>query len=57
MIMERTELITQITKASSPNDIASAFSAARYWLAEHPEDDAIRTRLQELARLERERLG
>ena len=57
MIMERVELITQITKASSPNDIASALSAARYWLAEHPEDDAIRTRLQELARLERERLG
>jgi len=57
MDMERTELITQITSASSPNDIASAFSAARFWLAEHPEDDAIRTELQELARLERERLS
>jgi hypothetical protein len=54
--MERTELITQIATASSPNDIASAWSAARYWLADHPEDDAIRARLQELARLERERL-
>lgn len=54
--MDRSELITQITSASSLNDISSALSAARYWLAEHPQDEDIRDVMQRLTREERERL-
>jgi hypothetical protein len=54
--MERTELISQITSATSPNDMSSAMSAARSWLADHPEDDSVRTAIQSLAQAERERL-
>jgi hypothetical protein len=40
--------------ASSPNDICNAINAARTWLADHPEDDDLRTALQHLMRAERE---
>ncbi len=54
--MDRSELITQITSASSLNDIASALSAARYWLNENPQDEDVRAAIQLLTRQERERL-
>lgn len=54
-VMERTELIAQIATASSPNDMASAMSAARYWLADHPDDEAMREAIEKLCRAERER--
>jgi hypothetical protein len=55
--MDRTELLSQITTASSLNQISSAMSAARAWLTEHPEDDQVRDGVQGLARLEREHLA
>jgi hypothetical protein len=54
-VMERTELIAQIATASSPNDMASAMSAARYWLVDHPDDEAMREAIEKLCRVERER--
>jgi hypothetical protein len=55
--MKRDELLALTRSASSPNDIASAFAAARSWLAEHPEDEDVRRAVQELARQEREHWG
>lgn len=55
--MERSQLIIELTVASSPNDIATAIADARHWLAENPQDDAVRNGIQQLARLERERLS
>jgi hypothetical protein len=54
--MDRSELITQITRADSPNDISSAISAARNWLSHHPEDENVREQVVALARQERELL-
>ena len=55
--MERDELLALTHSASSPNDIATAFTAARAWLAEHPDDEDVRAAVQELARQEREHWG
>jgi hypothetical protein len=55
--MDRSQLIIKLTVAATPNDIATAISDARYWLAENPEDEAVRNGIQQLARLERERLS
>lgn len=55
--MDRTDVLALMASPSSPNDIASAFTAARAWLAEHPEDEAVRGAVQELARKEREHWG
>jgi hypothetical protein len=55
--MTRSEILSLITSACSPNDISSAMSAARGWLADNPEDDTVRQGMQHLARAERERLS
>jgi hypothetical protein len=52
--MDRTTIAAQMRAASSPNDICNAINAARAWLADHPEDDDLRTALQHLMRAERE---
>lgn len=55
--MERSDVLALMTSPSSPNDIASAFAAARAWLADHPDDEDVRNAVQELARQEREHWG
>lgn len=55
--MERNDVLALTRSASCPNDIASAFAAARTWLAEHPDDEDVRNAVQELARREREHWG
>ncbi len=55
--MNRSELVEQIHTATTLNQISSAMSAARAWLADHPDDDGVRDGFQELARLEREHLA
>lgn len=52
--MDRTELLSRISSASSLNQISSVMAGIREWLAEHPDDDEMRDAFQGLARLERE---
>jgi uncharacterized protein HemY len=51
--MDRTQLLAQVSTASSPNDISTAIAGVRTWLSEHPEDDELRRALQQLTRLDR----
>jgi hypothetical protein len=55
--MDRTTIVAQMCAASSPNQISDAINAARAWLAENPQDEELRTRLQQLMRTEREHLA
>jgi hypothetical protein len=55
--MDEHDLLSRMHAASSPNDISSAISEARAWLAEHPDDDEVRNAIRDLARQERERWG
>ena len=55
--MERDDLLHTIASAASPHQTSSAMSEARSWLADHPDDDAVREAVQHLARMERERWG
>jgi hypothetical protein len=52
--MERTAVIETITSAATPHDISNAMCEARTWLSNHPEDEAVRVGIQQLARAERE---
>ncbi|HEX6844318.1 MAG TPA: hypothetical protein VF235_04300 [Actinomycetota bacterium] len=52
--MTRTELLRQVSAASSLNQISSVMAALRGWLAEHPDDDEMHEVFRELARAERE---
>jgi hypothetical protein len=54
--MEREQIEARMSRATSPNDIATAINTARDWLIEHPEDEDVRNRMQELIRAEREQL-
>jgi hypothetical protein len=51
--MDRMELLAQVWTASSPNDISTAVAGVRTWLAEHPDDDEMRSAFQQLTRLDR----
>ena len=51
--MDRTQLLAQVSTASSPNDISTAIAGVRTWLAQHPEDDEMRGAFQQLIRLDR----
>ncbi len=51
--MDRTQLLAQVSTASSPNDISTAIAGVRTWLAQHPEDDEMRGAFQQLTRLDR----
>ena len=55
--MDRNDLLHALTAAATPHQTSSAMSEARSWLAEHPDDDAVREAVQHLARMERERWG
>ena len=52
--MDRTELLSLVSSASSLNQISSLMAGARMWLIDHPDDDEMRTVIMELSRLERE---
>jgi hypothetical protein len=52
--MTRTELLRQVSAASSLNQISSVMAGLRAWLAEHPDDDEMHEVVRELARAERE---
>ena len=55
--MDRDDLLHALTSATTPHQTSSAMSDARSWLAEHPDDEAVREAVQHLARMERERWG
>jgi hypothetical protein len=55
--MTRDDLLHALTSATTPHQTSSAMSDARSWLAEHPDDEAVREAVQHLARMERERWG
>ena len=52
--MDRAHIVAEMQNATSPNDMSDAINAARGWLAEHPDDDELRSTLQQLMRAERE---
>jgi hypothetical protein len=52
--MDRTELLAQVSRASSLNQISSVMAVVRAWLADHPQDEEMHDTFQELVRLERE---
>jgi hypothetical protein len=52
--MERTELLSLVSTASSLNQISSLMAGMRSWLAAHPDDEEMRGAVLELSRLERE---
>lgn len=52
--MDRTQLLSRVSSASSLNQISSVMAGIREWLVEHPDDEDMRDAFQGLARLERE---
>ena len=52
--MDRSELLSQVSEASSLNQISSVMAAARTWLIDHPDDDEIRGAIWQLSRMERD---
>jgi hypothetical protein len=52
--MERTELLSLVSNASSLNQISSLMASMRMWLAAHPDDEEMRAAVLELSRMERE---
>ena len=52
--MDRSELLSLVSSASSLNQISSLMAGVRTWLVDHPDDDEMRTAIIELSRLERE---
>ncbi|HET6712775.1 MAG TPA: hypothetical protein VFI59_03605 [Actinomycetota bacterium] len=55
--MDRNDLLRALTSAATPHQTSSAMSEARSWLADNPDDEAVREAVQHLARMERERWG
>ena len=52
--MERTELLSLVSTASSLNQISSLMASMRMWLAAHHDDEEMRSAVLELSRMERE---
>ena len=52
--MDRSELLSRVSTASSLNQISSVMASVRTWLAEHPDDDDMRDAVLLLSRMERE---
>ena len=46
--MERTELLSLVSTASSLNQISSLMASMRMWLAAHPDDEEMRSAVLEL---------
>jgi hypothetical protein len=55
--MDRSELLSLVSTATSLNQISSLTAGIRAWLAEHPDDEEMRDVFQELTRREREQLA
>jgi len=53
--MDRTQLLAEVSTASSPNDISTVIAGVRTWLSEHPEDDEMHLAFQQLTWLDRNR--
>ena len=52
--MDRTRLLELVSAAASLDQISTVMAGVRTWLAEHPDDDEMRSAFQQLMRLERE---
>jgi hypothetical protein len=52
--MERTELLSLVSTASSLNQISSLMASMRMWLAAPPDDEEMRAAVLELSRMERD---
>ncbi len=52
--MERTELLSLVSSASSLNQISSLMAGVRAWLIDHPDDEEMRSMVLQLSRMERE---
>jgi uncharacterized protein HemY len=53
-VMERTELLAEMLSAQTPNETSTAIHAARRWLADHPEDQAVWSAMADLFEVERQ---
>lgn len=52
--MDRTTLLRLVSTAATLDQISTLMAGVRTFLAEHPDDDEMRSAFQQLARLERE---
>ena len=52
-IMDRTELLARMLDATSPNETSTAVYDARRWLADHPDDQTVRSAMADLMEVER----
>lgn len=52
--MDRTELLSRVSTASSLHQISSVMASVREWLVDHPDDQEMREAITVLSRLERE---
>jgi hypothetical protein len=52
--MDRTELLHEVSTASSLQQISSVMASVRAWLAEHPDDREMREAILTLTRVERQ---
>ena len=55
--MDRSELLSLVSTATSLNQISSLTAGIRAWLADNPDDEEMRDVFQELTRREREQLA
>jgi len=51
--MDRTELLARMLDATSPNETSTAVYDARRWLADHPDDQTVRSAMADLMEVER----
>jgi hypothetical protein len=52
--MDRTELLHEVSTASSLQQISSVMTSVRAWLAEHPDDREMREAIGTLTRVEQQ---
>jgi len=55
--MDRDVLLAEMGDAATPNEIATAISDARAWLARQPDDTAVRVSMERLISEERLTIG
>jgi hypothetical protein len=51
--VKRVELLEEMRRAGTPDEIATALFAAREWMQAHPKDDDVQLAVAELLRVER----
>lgn len=57
LTMDQTQLLERMVEATTPNETSTAIYDARRWLADHPEDQSVRSAMAELMGLERDSLS